>query len=37
MSAAALTDSELSLTPPAQGKMAELLGQVEDNIEGIRV
>lgn len=37
MSAAALTDSELSLTPPAQGKMAELMGQVEDNIEGIRV
>lgn len=37
MSAAALTDSELSLTLPAQGKMAELMGQVEDNIEGIRV
>ncbi len=37
MNAAALTDSELSLTPPAQGKMAELMGQVEDNIEGIRV
>lgn len=37
MSAAALTDSELSLTPPAQGKMAELMGQVDDNVEGIRV
>ena len=37
MTAAALTDSELTLTNPAQGKMAELLGQVEDNIEGIRV
>jgi iron-sulfur cluster insertion protein len=33
----ALTDAELTLTSPAQGKMAELLGQVEDNIEGIRV
>ena len=37
MTAVALTDAELTLTSPAQGKMAELLGQVEDNIEGIRV
>lgn len=37
MSAAALTDTDLTLTTSAQGKMAELLGQVEDNIEGIRV
>lgn len=37
MTAAALTDSELALTSPAQGKMAELMGQVEDNIEGVRV
>ena len=37
MTAVALTDSELTLTNPAQGKMAELMGQVEDNIEGIRV
>ena len=33
----ALTDAELCLTSPAQGKMAELMGQVEDSIEGIRV
>jgi len=33
----ALTETELSLTTPAQGKMAELMGQVEDKIEGIRV
>ena len=37
MTAAVLTDAELSLTSPAQGKMAELMGQVEDNIEGVRV
>ena len=37
MTAVALTDSELTLTNPAQGKMAELMDQVEDNIEGIRV
>lgn len=37
MQAAALTDTELTLTSPAIEKMAELLGQVEDNIEGIRV
>ena len=33
----ALTETDLNLTSPAQGKMAELMGQVEDNIEGIRV
>lgn len=37
MQTAALTDAELTLTSPAIEKMAELLGQVEDNIEGIRV
>jgi len=37
MTAAALTDTELALTAPAQGKMAELIGQVEENIEGVRV
>lgn len=34
---AVLTDTELTLTTPAQGKMAELIGQVEENVEGIRV
>ena len=33
----ALTDQDLTLTGSAQGKMAELIGQVEDNIEGVRV
>jgi iron-sulfur cluster insertion protein len=33
----ALTETDLNLTSPAQGKMAELMGQVEDNIEGVRV
>lgn len=33
----ALTETDLNLTNPAQGKMAELMGQVEDNIEGVRV
>ena len=37
MSTAVLTDQEITLTNPAQGKMAELIGQGEDNIEGIRV
>ncbi len=37
MTHAVLTESDLTLTMPAQGKMAELLGQVEDNIEGVRV
>lgn len=37
MSASILNDSDLNLTSPAQGKMAELMGQVDDNIEGVRV
>jgi iron-sulfur cluster insertion protein len=37
MTQAALVESDLTLTMPAQGKMAELMGQVEDNIEGVRV
>jgi iron-sulfur cluster insertion protein len=37
MTYAALNESDLTLTSPAQGKMAELMGQVEDNIEGVRV
>ena len=37
MSVVVLSDAELTLTDPAQGKMAELMGQVEENIEGIRV
>lgn len=32
-----LSDQELSLTGSAQAKMAELIGQVEDNIQGVRV
>lgn len=32
-----LTTSDLSLSAPAQGKMAELIGQVEEEIKGIRV
>ncbi len=32
-----LTESDLSLTSPAQGKMAELIGQVEEEIKGVRV
>jgi len=32
-----LSDADIMLTPSAQGKMAELLGQVEDNTQGIRV
>ncbi len=37
--ATALTSEELTLTAPAQGKMAELIGQVdgEDAVKGIRV
>jgi len=35
--AAVLNDDELSLTSPAQGKMVELIGQVEEEIKGIRV
>jgi iron-sulfur cluster insertion protein len=37
MMSAALSDSDLTLTTPAQGKMAELLNQVEDSIQGVRV
>lgn len=32
-----LSDQDLSLTAPAQAKMNELIGQVEENIEGVRV
>ena len=32
-----LSDQDLSLTPTAQQKMQELAGQVEENIEGVRV
>ena len=37
MSANELTSSDLELTTSAQGKMAELFQQVEENIEGVRV
>ncbi len=37
MTQVALAETDLTLTLPAQGKMAELMGQVEDNIEGVRV
>ncbi|MBT8439426.1 MAG: iron-sulfur cluster assembly accessory protein [Gammaproteobacteria bacterium] len=33
----ALSASDLELTTSAQGKMAELFSQVEENIEGVRV
>ncbi|MCW8907978.1 MAG: iron-sulfur cluster assembly accessory protein, partial [Sedimenticola sp.] len=32
-----LRSEELSLTETAQGKMAELVGQVEEEVKGIRV
>lgn len=32
-----LSDQDLNLTAPAQEKMNELVGQVEENIEGVRV
>ncbi|MES9913171.1 MAG: iron-sulfur cluster assembly accessory protein [Candidatus Sedimenticola sp. 4PFRAG1] len=35
--ATALSDNDISVTTPAQTKMAELIGQVEDAIEGVRV
>ena len=35
--ATALTEADLSLSGPAQGKMAELVGQVEEEIKGVRV
>ncbi len=34
---AALSESDLSLTSPAQAKMGELFSQVDDNIQGVRV
>ena len=37
MALAALNETDLTLTTPAQGKMAELLGQVDDNVHGVRV
>ena len=37
MTHSVLTETDLTLTSPAQGKMAELLGQVEENIQGVRV
>ncbi|MCB1791853.1 MAG: iron-sulfur cluster assembly accessory protein [Gammaproteobacteria bacterium] len=37
MTQVALADHELTLTGPAQGKMAELMAQVEDNVQGVRV
>jgi iron-sulfur cluster insertion protein len=37
MTYAALNESDLTLTSPAQGKMAELLGEVEEKIHGVRV
>jgi iron-sulfur cluster insertion protein len=37
MTDALLADQDLSLTGAAASKMAELVGQVEDNIEGVRV
>lgn len=35
--ATALNEADLSLSGPAQGKMAELVGQVEEEIKGVRV
>lgn len=32
-----IPQTDLSLTHPAQTKMAELIGEVEDHIEGVRV
>ncbi len=37
MTQVALSDSDLTLTNPAQGKMAELMGQVDDAVHGVRV
>lgn len=34
---AVLNDSELTLTAPAQAKMADLFTQVDDSIQGVRV
>ena len=35
--AAVLTDTDLTLTSPAQGKLSELVQQVEEEIKGVRV
>ena len=32
-----ISEQELTLTDPAQAKMNELIGQVEDTVEGVRV
>ena len=33
----ALTENDLTLTPPAQSKMGELFEQVDDSVQGVRV
>jgi len=35
--AAQLSDTDLTLSDTAAAKMSELIGQVEDNVEGVRV
>ncbi len=37
MSASLIPNSDLTLTSPAQHKLSELVGQIEDPIEGVRV
>ena len=37
MSTNLLTETDLSLTETAQGKMAELFTQIEDDVQGVRV
>ncbi len=34
---AALTETELTLTTPAQAKMQDLFSQVDDSVQGVRV
>ena len=34
---ASLSNTELTLTTPAQAKMSELFDQVDDNVQGVRV
>jgi len=34
---AALTETDLTLTPPAQAKMQELFTQVDESVQGVRV
>jgi iron-sulfur cluster insertion protein len=34
---AALNETELTLTPPAQAKMQDLFEQVDDSVKGVRV